>query len=508
MSFKKNAVSYTIWILFIMCNCIVFAFLSMICAKQLPVVMPVGALGLCTAFFGLLLLLYLLTGRISECFHKKSTGIEQEKKFRSRLITEGIITVLVFALGIGIRVYMLPDAGETAAYYDIAKVTQEGSGLMVPVQNSVYYYLCLLRGIFILLGNHWIAGIWLQIILQILGCIVLYFVVRRLAGVIAAVFSLSYMMFSPVWIREALNYSPQMLYFLIWSVGFLFVMLYLSRSTKSGKREFGGYRLRMWLGAFFLGIVIGFVSYMDISGAILIVPVLFLPAVCGKSEGISAWIGRTALVIVIAFLSFIGFIYLDSLLSGATFRGVLNAWLLTFVPKMPNVVSLLQRSSAEVLVLLSLMAVNVFAFYRRKGSEIVTPWIMMTMAMAVLYVFGLTTESMNGRSLLFALMSVVGAIGIRELFYVNPVKEDYGGQENEVEVEVVTETEKEAVVEDTEVVNEAVTPEKPIIKPRFIENPLPIPKKHVKKVMDYAFAPDAAMMKYDLEVAETDDFDI
>jgi galactose-1-phosphate uridylyltransferase len=35
-----------------------------------------------------------------------------------------------------------------------------------------------------------------------------------------------------------------------------------------------------------------------------------------------------------------------------------------------------------------------------------------------------------------------------------------------------------------------------------------IPKKHVKKKMDYAFIPETSQMKYDIEVSESDDFDV
>ncbi|MBO5292235.1 MAG: hypothetical protein J6B10_03525 [Lachnospiraceae bacterium] len=43
---------------------------------------------------------------------------------------------------------------------------------------------------------------------------------------------------------------------------------------------------------------------------------------------------------------------------------------------------------------------------------------------------------------------------------------------------------------------------------KYIENPLPVPKKHVKKEMTYAFEPDAAHMCYDLETSSDSDYDI
>lgn len=46
------------------------------------------------------------------------------------------------------------------------------------------------------------------------------------------------------------------------------------------------------------------------------------------------------------------------------------------------------------------------------------------------------------------------------------------------------------------------------VKPvQYIENPMPLPKKHVKKVMDYPFTPNASQMHFDIEVDPNDNFD-
>lgn len=45
-------------------------------------------------------------------------------------------------------------------------------------------------------------------------------------------------------------------------------------------------------------------------------------------------------------------------------------------------------------------------------------------------------------------------------------------------------------------------------KVQFIENPLPLPRKHVKKTMDYKIEVTEEQMKYDREVKDDDDFDL
>ncbi|MBD5482889.1 MAG: hypothetical protein HDR15_10295 [Lachnospiraceae bacterium] len=63
---------------------------------------------------------------------------------------------------------------------------------------------------------------------------------------------------------------------------------------------------------------------------------------------------------------------------------------------------------------------------------------------------------------------------------------------------------KEAVA----VKEKAVMQEKaPAEKPRLIENPLPLPKKHEHREMDYAYPVSAERMHYDVDVRDGDDFD-
>ena len=43
---------------------------------------------------------------------------------------------------------------------------------------------------------------------------------------------------------------------------------------------------------------------------------------------------------------------------------------------------------------------------------------------------------------------------------------------------------------------------------QFIKNPLPVPKRHVKKEMDYDFPVSEDKMHYDIEIKPGDNFDI
>ncbi|MDO4292043.1 MAG: hypothetical protein Q4C65_02315 [Eubacteriales bacterium] len=42
----------------------------------------------------------------------------------------------------------------------------------------------------------------------------------------------------------------------------------------------------------------------------------------------------------------------------------------------------------------------------------------------------------------------------------------------------------------------------------YLDNPLPVPKRHVKREMDYGFEPAPEQMYYEIPVADNDDFDV
>lgn len=531
MSFRKNVFSYCIWMIYIMCNCVVFSFLSMLCARLLPIPMPVAAIGLTVAFFGILFLIYFLSGILMK---KYQTGRElmarknraaalsprKQRALKKRVIWEGVMVISAVIIGFALRFYLLPQAGEDAAYYEVAKITADNTSILMTVQNSVYYYLYLLKGVFLLVGNHWIAGIWLQIFLQLLAALILYFAVRKTAGVFSAVAVLLYMMVSPSCVRGSLTYSPQMLYLVLWALGFLALGSYLKAVGGRAEKEKLKDNVLLWQGALLLGILTGFLVYVDISGAVLVVGALFIPMAASRKQKGGKWVARMFLTLLGVVLGFGAMLMLDSLMSHSGYQSILRAWLVTFQPKVPDVISLLQNSSLEVMVLLILMAVGVFSFYRRKDGDRLIFWICMTFVMAVLYVLGVTADNMNGRILLLILMAAVAAVSVRELFCAAPVPE--GAEEGiriiDMDAAVPEGTSKlsAAVPDRTPDLSAAVPGDSTDLsgtkmsgdKPRFLENPLPLPKKKIKKAMDYAFVPENAHMKFDVEISENDDFDV
>ena len=42
----------------------------------------------------------------------------------------------------------------------------------------------------------------------------------------------------------------------------------------------------------------------------------------------------------------------------------------------------------------------------------------------------------------------------------------------------------------------------------YLDNPLPVPKRHIKKEMDYGFEPAPESLYFDITIADDDDFDL
>ena len=138
-----------------------------------------------------------------------------------KLIIEGLAVVALIAVGITLRVResMQYDISGAAGniWFDAVKVT-ETTRIPQVVHGAVYFYLQVLHGLLVFLGNKMTAALVLQIVLQILTGIFLYFAVRKLTGMVAAVVSLAYWMLCPV-LSGSVILGPEPLYLLLWMIG-------------------------------------------------------------------------------------------------------------------------------------------------------------------------------------------------------------------------------------------------------------------------------------------------
>jgi len=510
MSYKKNAVSYGIWALYLMGIGIVLSFMGMVIGHQSTEV-PYMAITLLVLAVGALFVVYFLVKRLMD-----SAQVRKVVSGRTGLL-EGIVVAVFLAVGIVLRLAMTGGAGEEAAYYEVAKVTESGMRVRL-VQGSVYYYLCLLHLLFRLVGNKWMAGIMLQIVLQLLGIVIAYFAVRRLSGRGPALVSLIFLTVAPGSVRDGITYSPKMLYFCVYALILLIIAQYLWRSARPGGR------VLTWILALVCGALVAFAGYMDIVGFTLAIPLCGLLVLKREQRGILQWVAQFLLSMLTMAGTFCLLVLLDGSMSGSTFARVLGAWGVTYGLKGADYSFFFREGGYETILLLLLMALGIFTFMRRKNEERFSPWVMMVLSVTLMRVLGVMTPNMNGSFQMYFAMTGLAGVAFCELFVRDGARvEETAGVSEEVVEDLDEEPLKSvagaardtlvSAVSNVEVKNDMT--EKKRNEPQrdgpkqvqLLENPLPLPKKHVKKVMDYPIQPDASQMHYDIEVDPKDNFD-
>lgn len=562
MSYKKNAVSYGIWALYLTVVGVVLSFLGMAVGGQSSGI-PYMALILLALAFGTLALVYFLAKKIIDSVKVKKMAAGKA------VLVEGILVAVLLLAGIALRILLIGGAGEEAAYYEVAKVTESGMQAQL-VQGSIYYYLCLLNGLFRLVGNKWMAGIVLQIVLQMLGIGISYFAVRRLSGRGPALVVLVFLTIAPGSVRDGMTYSPKMLYFCMYALILLIIAGYMYRTTRSGGR------VLTWILAVLCGALVAFAGYTDIVGFTLAIPLFGLPTLKREERGTVLWVAQLFLFLIALAGSFCLLTWVDGAVSGSDFRRVLGAWGETYRLKGADYNFIFREAGYETILMLVLIALGIFTFMRRKNEEMFSPWVMMLMSVALMRVLGIVTPNMNGSYQMYFAMAGLAGVSLSELFVQGGgvadvpemVVEDLDEEPAEPIVSrtsqqpvrvwppepaasagaaeataVAAETEKDRRIEknvrrrsvkkqrrqaETDVPvweslpqESAAESKAPEVREdmaekkqedgqkqvQFIENPLPLPKKHVKKVMDYPIQPDASMMHYDVEVDPGDNFD-
>ncbi len=575
MSCKKNAISYGIWALYLMVVGIVLSFMGMVVGGQNTGV-PYMALILLALAFGILFLVYYLAKKIVD-----SVQVKKMASGRAALV-EGILVVLFLLAGIAMRVLMIGGAGEEAAYYEVAKVTESGMQVQL-VQGSIYYYLCLLNGLFRLVGNKWMAGIVLQIVLQMIGIGIAYFAVRRLSSKGPALVSLAFLTMAPGSVRDGITYSPKMLYFCMYVLILLIIAQYLWRSTRPGGR------VLTWILAVVCGALVAFAGYTDIVGFTLAIPLCGLPTLKREQRGMALWVAQFLLSILTMAGVFCLLVQMDSVMSGSSFERVLGAWGATYGLKGADYDFFFREGGYETILLMVLIALGLFTFMRRKNEEMFSPWIMTVLSITLMRILGVVTPNMNGSYQMYFAMTGLAGVALSELFVrdggisaetadmseavVDDLDEEHTEhvpvrskqpaidtwpplepvaaadavvmeeversgkpeepvrrkllrkqkQQEQTDVPVWESLTQEPAAEHSETEIPAVEVKKDMTEKKqeeitmqqeetpkqvqFIENPLPLPKKHVKKVMDYPIQPEPSQMHYDIEVDPKDNFD-
>ena len=519
MNCKKNVISVILW------------FLSAIMAGTgaAMVVMPQFASSDNSRWIGLVitsvwlavtgLVAFLLT-RILQ--NKKADKGEENRQ--ALPIVEAVCVVLLLAAGIALRVQEIRlldlDAAVENVWFTATMVTSD-TQIPLVVHGAVYSYLQLLHGMLVFLGNKVIVALGLQVVLQILGCLFGYFAVRKLTGTVAAVISLGFGMLAPLFFAVT-ALGPETFYLMLWMIGLCFAATALDSFQRKGAQK----GIRSILGFFVSGVVTGVLMYLDISGVLLLLPLLAVFTVETIEE--TRFVHRIWAALLAGFGGAAGFfisIALDACASGKLMGNVLTAWSQLFVPgkfswmidvyTAPATNTSLVNAQVWVGLLCTLQILGVFGFWFQKRRERQSIWMLLCIGAGLLLLCGMMTEEIQGIGVLLVSAVTLAGAGLQSVIPYATLTE---GTTEELLISEEGKTEKKRKsrlqIQDLETEefseeksrSEAEKPEEET-QIRYIENPLPLPKKHVPKVLDYKLdAEDTG--DFDYPVADDDDFDL
>lgn len=441
------------------------------------------------------------------------------KKQLVPVIVESILFLLCLVGMVSVRLMSFPDAAADPVF-EMAKVTEEG---FTPATShgGMLIYLWFLHGTMVLLGNKAFAAMGLQLFLLVCAVFGIYFGVRRLSGPVVALVSVAFVGFAPYMLAETAKLTP-FLFFLIFyglAVGSIAALpeRMNSAETPSGKVLAVLYYL-------VVGMLIGFCCYLDAAGITLLIFLTGVICFGGESadrEQMNVW-GNSVLVFVCcvlaAALGYVASHGIRCLGGGSSLADSVYAQMGLYLPDRFQIPVTVGSGVVhwDVPVLVILMALGVFGFWCSQRIRDKAMWLFAAALLLLMQCFGMNSvANFNAYALLYLFCTVMAGCSVADLFTVteqgrnsdqelpdavngwNTVPlagwddaDDIGGMTGMVGGES-PEVPKAADLEILDLQSETA----PVIN--YIENPLPLPKKKVHRVLDY-----------DYEVADDDDFDI
>lgn len=557
MTYRKTWFSYVLWILYtILCVVSLVVLAGGVWTAYLagipygkgfpaPVVSPLAGLS-----DGMLILLGFLILPITVLLYwgiRVLSGVIRKKctwKERTLRIWECVIVVLILTGGVLLRVmyaeYVISMAdnelfvtGQMSGmeYYNMAVSTGGNIAANVPNRISYLYVLCL-SVVVSFLGHKIASAIILQVVLQIAGMLLAYAVTRKSAGRLPACVVLIYMACSLCCLKMLVCFGPEWLFFVLYMIGMLLVVSFVEGYCANRLNKPAAF-----LGAAVVGAVIGLLVCIEPSAASLMLVIVAVATGRKKRQGavpVYNSVGISAAVIGITITAYIVMLFAAAYfgLYGAEFDirkvRIWYEYSAGFVNLSPYLYDIYLIG-----VLIIPASFLVFEFFRGGREQNYTFWILLCLIVAP------TPMAVIGE-LQFGLLSlyiwaVLAGLGIQNCIFGGKAKviqvviekinasveqEEENGQtegigeeetatescmtERNEQAEKMKETQEIKMDEPMEDTNET----EEVKKPRYIENPLPLPKKHVKKEMDYQYPVAEKDMKYDVNVPDNDDFDI
>ncbi len=429
---------------------------------------------------------------------KNNRGLEERDQIFS--IIALILLIILFFL---LRILMMPALKETEVMS--SQIAQNamisGSYLGFALDTPENFYGSLLSVFFMFLGNKAIAVWLLQIMIQFIGLLFSYFSVKRLAGRIPALSVVTGITVLPLFFNDVLNTSEFSFLFLLFSACLWLVSFYTKLDyEKEEKYMVSTVKIVLCvLFSFLLGVLS--VYHM------LFTALFFLPLLIIAEKKMSGKVRKGIHIFLSIISGFAGFFvcaFYQELFNGSS---SMNAFLHYFREQYAlnlqfNLLLYFTELSYVLIVFIFCICyIIMFFFYENDEGHLFIFTALLESVM--LFLFGSNEYQAFYFVLIICFLAIAGA-GIRNLVMSGTdrkVKKQSKEERQRLDEEELEEF-KSYFTGDTTTEDE-LEKEQGI---QFIENPLPLPKKHERKEMDYAFEPDEEQMHFDYDLNEDNAF--
>ncbi len=419
----------------------------------------------------------------------------------------GSLVCLVFVIAVK-NIWEIDITKLDQFYLHSATIRDTQSIIFYDNSNPVYFYHQLLTALCTFFGNKIYPALFLQAVLYCFTILVLYAAVRQIAGATAAFLTISGMGLLSVLQKNTTQLNPDILWFLVISIGIYSMFSILT--DKSYKK------------AILTGMVLSLVCFFDVVGLLFVI-LAFLFMIVSHfrlqqdrvvNEKRTFLMGRITLF-TFAFLSgviilfFFKYYLSDRLLiqqMNELYHLYFDRINLDFTSYLQNIaISYFEIPLVFRVFMILPAAVWIFSYWTAR-YDVAYP--VVAFFIGIHLFSGIFTEQLQYMMLLFFAWLCIGAVGMNHIAFSTLEIPDSEKSIKTNAIPEILEAAENAKVED-QVKEKLVIISESAKKPELLDNPLPVPPRHVKKVMDYAFIPMDHQMHYDLDsVNSNDDYDI
>ena len=501
MTYRKTWFSYVLWVAYVGL-CVMLLSYTGYHIYAGYVALPLARLG-ALIIFPVLVCVYLALRLSSQAIRRRRTI-----SLHARTMMEAAVVSISFVFGLLSRLrvllYTTIDAASiesvTSDYYGRALI-RAGEQIEPMAHGLSQLYLFYLSTVFSFLGNGVTSAMLFQIILQILAMSFAFRAAKKAAGRLPACVVLLSLAFSDVFVGKIAVIDPECLYLVLYLLGLLVILGFI-KNYLSGKSFFGGLP-----GAVFAGALIGMLTYLELwSVTLLFFLVGLFTGKRKREDKVSERILNTFMTVVSCAGSFFVVIGVDAVISNINFEQSIRIWAYPYSLIRWNgfLFDVIKGDSLFWALLVLPAAFLVFEFLRGGREQNYTLWLFACVLFTPVLMMDLNWISYG--SILLFIWSMMAGLGLKNCV-LSGQAEVMRAKIQEINASAGAEAIQE-IKAATEMAEKSVAAEQPEKKPRYIENPLPVPKKHVKREMDYDHEVPETAMHFDIEIAEGDDFEL